>query len=520
MTHRRVRLAGHVVTGLAVALAIGGCFWFRGVRVEEVPIRDVTSVDAAVKAHLIDGSSIVYKDGITIAGDTVHGEGVRYDLTLGYFLARPVPLDSVLAMESFHTTARVGESIAVSLLATGAAIAGGIAIACAADPKCFGSCPTVYSDSAGTAVLEAEGFSYSIAPLFEMRDVDRLRATADHAGLVRLEVRNEALETHYINHVELLEVLHGSDEWAVPEPGGRPLALRRLGPAVRATDRAGRDVLAALAAHDGAVFRSDSALLDRVTPDDLEDYVDLELPAPDGADSVALVFRGRNSLLATVLLYDLMLGDRGAKALDWLETDLQEIGTAVELGEWALEHLGMRVAVWDGHRYQHVARIPDTGPVAWKDAAVVIPILATPLRVRLSFLADNWRIDRIAVAGTWRRIAPRIIPLARVIDSDGRTDTTALASLAAADLRYLQTTASQRFFAEFETGLAHDTSRTFFLAAQGYYIEWIRRGWITAARDTTAFRPSRSALYEAIARWRLSQDSTERAFHATRVPVR
>lgn len=512
--------ATRTAVAAAATLAIAGCFWFRGVRVDEVDPRQVTSVRSSVKAHLIDGSSIVFKDGITIADDVVNGRGVRYDLALGQSIARSIPLDSVIAMESFKTTTRVGETIMVSMLATGAVIAGAVAIACLADPKCFGSCPTVYSDSAGTPVLEAEGFSYSIAPLFEMRDVDRLRATPDALGLVRLEVRNEALETHYINHLELIEVRHEPDEWVAPAPGGQPLALRHLVPPISATDRAGRDVRAMLAAHDGQVFRSDSALLYDVNPDDLEDHLDLELSVAEGTDSVALAFRMRNSLLATVLLYDLMLGDRGAAALDWIETDLQEIGTAVELGHWAQEHLGMRVSVWDGEGYRPVARIPDTGPVAWKDVAIVIPAPTSPLRVRLSFLADNWRIDRIAVADGWRRAESRTIPLARVIDAESRTDTTALASLAAADARYLQTTASQRFFAEFETGLAPATSRTFFLGAQGYYIEWIRRGWITTARDTTAFRPGRPALYEAITRWRVSQDSTERLFHATRVPVR
>ena len=47
-----------------------------------------------------------------------------------------------------------------------------------------------------------------------------------------------------------------------------------------------------------------------------------------------------------------------------------------------------------------------------------------------------------------------------------------------------------------ETGvelLVEGVERTFFLAAQGYYTEWIQRGWITSARDTTVFRPGDAA---------------------------
>src|SRR5678809_654746 len=91
------------------------------------------------------------------------------------------------------------------MLATAATMAPGVGLACALDPKCFGSCPTFYRDSAGTPVLEAEGFSYSIAPLFEARDVDRLRARPGSDGKLALEVRNEAFETHFLNHLELLE---------------------------------------------------------------------------------------------------------------------------------------------------------------------------------------------------------------------------------------------------------------------------------------------------------------------------
>jgi hypothetical protein len=42
----------------------------------------------------------------------------------------------------------------------------------------------------------------------------------------------------------------------------------------------------------------------------------------------------RNSLLNTVLLYDVMLGPAGAAALDWLGEGLGRISTTGELGRW------------------------------------------------------------------------------------------------------------------------------------------------------------------------------------------
>ena len=186
--------------------------------------------------------------------------------------------------------------------------------------------------------------------------------------------------------------------------------------------------------------------------------------------------------------------------------------------------MGLGVAVWDKGRYREVARVRDTGPIAWKDLAVLIPVPAgDSLRVRLSFVADNWRIDRVAIAANARRPASRRIALAEAVGSDSAPDTAALASLRAADERYLQTSPGQRFTAAFDVGPPPppaEPARTFFLAAQGYYVEWIRRKWIESGREATAFRPSDAALLDAMKRWRSEQASFEGRFEATRIPVR
>jgi hypothetical protein len=186
---------------LPLAFALSACFIYRNVRVEslERPATpgDSVSVTTPVKAHLVDGSTVVFRHGVRVAGGTVWGAGTRYGLALRDSTdVTSLALDSVVGMESFRTQVNTTNTILVSTLATVGTIAAGVAIACAADPKCFGSCPTYYSDSAGTLVLEAEGFSYSVAQLFEARDVDRLRLPAAADGSVRLEVRNEAFETH------------------------------------------------------------------------------------------------------------------------------------------------------------------------------------------------------------------------------------------------------------------------------------------------------------------------------------
>ena len=513
--HRRV--------AVLLALLLTSCVWtFESLQVAplERHAGDSVAVISPVKAHLSDGSTVVFLDGVDVVRDTLRGDGMRYSLALKDSAAvTSLALDSVVGMEVFRTRVDVGMSVVVSVLATGAAAVGVAALAVAI----FGSCPTYYADSAGTYVLEGEGFSYSIAPLFEARDVDRLRTHIAPDGTVRLEVRNEALETHYINQFELLEVEHAAGETVVGDEANRLLIVDGLTAPTSAVDRRGRDVRRDVVAADGEVYRSDPSVLAGARLGDLEDWIDVTIPAPVGADSVAIVLRLRNSLLNTILLYDVMLGDPGARSLDWVGRDLQQVGPAVELAQWYQRRMGLDVAVADGNggAYRFITHIKDTGPIAWKDVSVVVPVLERgTVHVRLRFPVDNWRIDAIAVAGRFRRAVPLVHPLAEVRDAEGKADANALASLGTADAHYLETTPGQRFTAGFAVPSTAAAGRTFFLASQGYYTEWVRRDWLAAPRVSSAFVPSDAALLEAVARWRVTQETLEARFMASRIPVR
>jgi hypothetical protein len=216
-----------------------------------------------------------------------------------------------------------------------------------------------------------------------------------------------------------------------------------------------------------------------------------------------------------------MLGDPGARALDWQGDHLTRIGPALELGSWYGSKMGMAVEVWRNGAWVPVARVKDTGPVAWKDLAVPLASTGGELVVRLRFPADNWRIDRVALAEQFSRPTLRAIPLTELTSLEGVPELEALAGVLENDDRYLQTQAGQAFIARWEVGAtAEGRERSFLLASQGYYIEWVRRGWIASNRDTTTFQPNDRALQNAILRWRQAQDSLEQRFFATRVPVR
>lgn len=487
------------------------------------------TISSPVRAHLLSGETIQFEAGAIAEGGWIRspsiGSATRYSLTLKNlgFVNDPISLDSVFAIESVRDRVDGSATLVLTLLGVGVVAVPTVAIiSCLNNPKCFGSCPTIYSDSAGTPVLEAEGFSYSIAPIFEAPDLDRLRARPDSDGSLRLEVRDEAYETHYINQAGLVEVTHDSDELALPDAKNHPLAVADLASPVTARDRQGRDVLPELSRQDGHAYATAPERLSAATPQDYRDFIDLTFTAPPGRDSAALVFRMRNSLLNTVLLYELMLGDPGLRSLDWMGRELNQIGPATRLGAWYVDHMGMRVSVWDGSAYREVARVADTGPVAWKDVAVRVPVLTRDtVRVRLDFVADDWRIDQVRLAARVRVPVSRAIPAVVLERADGHSDSAALGNLREVDTRYLVTTPGQRFFLTFETGrAAPGVSRTFLFASQGYYIEWLRGDWLRTEHLAATFEPTDDALIKALKRWQAEHADLERRFAATRVPVR
>jgi hypothetical protein len=475
------------------------------------------SIQSPVKAHLLDGSTVVFEKGVTVAEGEVRGDGRKYDLTLDTSVrVSSVPVDDVAAMESYQTPVHATGTAAASTATTAGIVVGSVVLIKAI----FGSCPTIYTIDGQRAELQAESFSYSIAPAYEARDVDRL-SLIPIGGRITLELRNEALETHYINQLELLELSHSPGETVFPDEDGQPIAVSSPRAPISATDSSGRDVGRMLARADGEVWSTPDERLRRVSREDFEDHIDLVFEVAESATEAALILRLRNSLLNTVLLYDVMLKNQGFKALDWMGRDINRFPDKLKLGYWYKTRMGMRIAVWDRGRYRDVGRVGDTGPIAWDEVAVRIPVPEPGLlRVRLSFVADNWRVDRVAAATGVRELEPRVVALSNVMNPDDTALDSAVPYLKKADDAYLITKPGDRLMLHFDVGAAADNSEhTYFLAATGYYMEWMRRDWLV---NTTApaFEPSDDALLAALSLWESRREEFRAQFESTRIPVR
>ena len=524
-----------VVAGVALLLVGTGCFhafWqVQAARVDR-PAQGAADVfvSTPVKAHLADGAIVVFRNGATISRTAVFGSGERFTVRLASAGATAnvvIPFDSIVGLETFEGKMLAAQSVVVSAAATAAAAVGTAALMVAI----FGSCPTLYADTGSAAPLEAEGFSYAIAPLLEQRDLDPLRVKPGPDGVIRLELRNEALETHYINQLELVAVTHRDGARAVPDQSGRPVVVDDLRAVSGAVDRSGRDVRPQLSAADGQYYETPAAVVRAAREGNLEDWIELSADDLPPGDSVAVVLRLRNSLLNTVLLYEGVLG--GHDAPEWMQTGLQHISTAIDLSKWYMRTMGMRAYVdgvarsawgeaWD-------ARLGDVGPLAFRDVAMVLPRPARDarrVRVRLRFVADNWRIDRAEIAGKISRPRTTTLPVASIVAPVSATvseeDTAAVAAVREADGRYLETLPGQRMTLRFRAPRdAGDGMRTTYLVSwQGWYNEWIRGQWLANPTRTEAWVPGDRAVLTALDRWQQRKSDFEAAFYSTRIPVR
>lgn len=248
-----------------------------------------------LKAHLRDGGLLVMSQwSVDDSARLVTGAGTRYDARRAVTGEGPhaFTLDSVVLFET--NVARPSESIGLLSIVSGVSAAA--TVYCAANPKsCFGSCPTFYVTDGSRDVLLAEGFSASIAPSLEARDVDVLFRAKPKGREVRVQMVNEAYETHVVRYANLLVTPRAPGQRVLADVLGDYWAVSSPVAPSRCTASEG-DCASTLAAFDGRERLSESDSLDLAT----REVVDLVFDDPP-ADP-ALMLASRQSLLPTFVL--------------------------------------------------------------------------------------------------------------------------------------------------------------------------------------------------------------------------
>jgi hypothetical protein len=424
-----------------------------------------------LKAHLRDGGVYVLDNWhVDSGGAVVTGSGRQLDANR--VIVRSGTLSVPVGSVALFELDRPATSGGVTALAMISGVTATIAVVCALNPKaCFGSCPTFYVSDGGRPILQAEGFSASIAPALEATDVDALYRARPSGRDLEVRMTNEALETHAVRFVHVLAAARPPGMRVFSTPDGRFLAAGSLVPASSCVAPEG-DCTSALGAFDGVERRSWSDSSDLAA----RETVELTFPgAPAGPRG--LVVASRQTLMTTYLIYQ-ALAYMGRSAGEWL-AGLERGGTTAVSRARAMGQLLGNIEVWTQDatgEWVLAGRTGETGPIATDVKLVPLPETGPgPVRVRLRMTQGAWRLDWVALGALGPDVQPVRLEPVRVV-RDSVVDDAALRRLNGSG-GPLATLPGDVYTLHFE--LPPDfAGQELFLETRGYYLVWMRREWL------------------------------------------
>jgi len=480
-----------------------------------VPPEEAGSLDKSspfLKAHMLNGQVYIFSEwSVDSVEKIVSGKGELLDvnremLAEGDF---SLPLDSVAIFET--NIVKTSPSVIGMAIITSASVA--LTVYCITNPKaCFGSCPTFYVEDEQKLILQAEGFSSSIAPSLEASDIDALYRAKPIDRKFQVIMKNEALETHVIRYVDLLAVRRPKEGRVFVTSDGVFWQTNQLIPPTDC-QAPERSCLNELRAFDGLEHTSqtDSTFLGT------RETIDLEFDnLPNG--NLGLVVASRQSLLSTYLFYQ-TVAYMGTKAGDWF--------ASLERGDESLRKRisgvgqvlgGIEVFVGNkSNDWIYAGELRETGPLATDTRILPLSgISPGSHKIRLRLTKGHWRIDYVALAVlekkvTSQRLQPMEVHHSKTIDSDARKlliDSSKVLITLPGDI-YTLTYSLPEDFAEYEL----------FLKTQGYYMEWIRDEWLSEENPTRAammFLNPERALYELAPEFKKVEVEMEELFWRSR----
>ena len=344
-----------------------------------------------------------------------------------------------------------------------------VTIPCVGDPKvCFGSCPTYYLHQDNALLLQAEGFSSSITKSMEATDIDYLADfKPGNKDDIKIELVNEAMETHYIRKTELLaverkkeeEIIHGNDRfYAVSELS---LPKSAIG--------SGQDLLESLKLRDGIEYWSASDSADLTKKESLI----LEFDQHYGPDA-AIAITQRQSLMTTFLFYQSM-AYMGSK-LGELIAAYERASPIVRNAQKTMYDIlgGVEVSVLINGKWKKVGTIDEQGPIASDTHLLPVKHKGKFTKIKLTMTKGLWRIDQVAVYTVIGEREPNVLRANKLINN-GDEELSLLHCLNDSS-KMLVNGPGTSYTLVFERPGMDNFS--LFLRSQGYYTEWMRSEWL------------------------------------------
>lgn len=436
-----------------------------------------------LKVHLKNGNLyVLHSWKIDVTNSTIQGLGNHLDFNRkiiesrranrdnskgsGDFQPFHVPFSEIVLVE----TNDKGINHGVVAMVVAGLITVPISIYCLTNPKsCFGSCPTFYVGHDTVSKLVAEGFSASISPSMEEKDIDVIDFPFKEGDPLKITVKNEALETHAIRSVNLLACEKRPGNRVLQEGGGNFYEIGSLNAPITASHRS-RSILPEISKKDKAEWFSLADSNDLATREDV--LLEFENPGKE----VGLVIDMRQSLITTYLFYHSLslMGRAAGFYLAEMETRSPWMKKRINRMYDLLG--GIEVYVMDqNNRWVRVGTIREAGPIVSDSHLTNLPAnLSGTIKVRLRIAAGLWRINMVNLATIERKVIPQRIVADNVYQNE-IINREALKILIDPE-DYLVTFPGDAYRIEYPATYRKD--REYFIESQGYYIEWMREEWL------------------------------------------
>jgi len=363
----------------------------------------------------------------------------------------------------------------------------------------------------------------------EGNDLDLLNQEATDDSIYNLKITNEALETHYINKMDLVLANHPSGTKLLPSSKGEYITILEQLPPLEAINSEGKDVTALVNSPDGKYYRSGTDMIKNLKSGIYYDWLDVKAKVPDNADRIKLILRYKNTLLSTILFYEVVLGSQGIDAVNWVNEMNTNGRYASQFSFVYKTFSGLQILINKNGNWVNTGSFADAGPLNWKYSAEELSSNGEKeLTIRFQFIPDNFMIDYIAFdfsdgtddALTFEEIVPFEIK-----DGEGNLRNECAGLLKNVDDDYLVTNPGDSYNIQYRYTKRNDCEQTFFLNSRGYYNEWIRGSWIRNSRQanngyTFNLLDIKGTLHCLADNWEYSRDEIEREFFKNRIPVR
>jgi len=423
-----------------------------------------------LKVHLKDGRlAVIYKWQINNEAKTITGRGQLYTINRNLINSDEnfnLDFDDCVLLE---TNDFAGFNVISPLLMTLTIFTSVVTLPCIANPKaCFGSCPTFYLSQNDTLIIQAEGFSSSITKSMEAADIDYLSAYQQQENrTVNLELKNEALETHYIRRANLLAVpkpksgliYHDDNKFYSASGYKYPLKV----------NEGDAEILKLLSYKDRNEYLSISDSTDLTSQESI--IIDFDTTM---ADDAGIIITQKQSLMTTFLFYQSMayMGTRYGELAAAYERSSKLVRGAQKSMYDVLG--GVEVSVEHNGKWKKIGSIKEQGPIVSDTHILPVKLRGEFSRIKLTLTKGLWQIDQVGICSIKEAESAEIIQ-PHMLANNGQEDLSLL-SILNDDERMLVNNPGVSYTLSYL--LPDHRDYELFLDTKGYYTEWMRSEWL------------------------------------------